>query len=799
MDLVEALCHESFYGTPLELLTADKIFRRTVHNTKGWKQWLKGNQISEKNMEKLIKLITNTVERLGLESTEPRLWSAMFHESAVPDSKWGADYFPDLVLLKLLEKAANDGRITWKDIMAVMEIKASAAHKADAERQIARYVQCIFNAQPGRRFVIALIVLGTMVTLWIFDRSGAICCEPFDMNDQPERFLRIILSTLYMKEEHLGYDHTIYRKPGNDEDLFITVDKIEYKIKCIYQEPGIKGRGTTCYEGETLEKKSRVVIKDSWVDAARERTEVEILEELNAKPEEKLSTPDGVRVIPKIVAHEIVKTHRPCPIGGKEIEVNDSTSIFREHLVEVIDGKQKWAWTSKEKKDKTEIRHHYRVVMTPFGSRLENFESMKGLMRAFRDIVHALRILHEARVLHRDISYRNILLHMHEGQLRGLLIDYDYAVSLNRTSSEAIAERTGTVPFMAIDRLEDKPDTAHCLHHDLESLYYVLCWMSTLYAGPHNLRRPFVKSVLPYRKTAVAVWNGEGSDNNSGFQSIQFSKSHYSIPKNFRKMLEQFSPYFRKTDSCMKHLRRLLFEPKVDLEDPDDAAGYEAMKSRLMAALSKCKSSDPSYPALVKDFERIPIVMRPPEVILHSFCFAFEKMEDDEILQDEVTPKVDTEGDIEYQEIGPRHLRDLNEYVVPGVAEDIELGGEAEETLDESIGASMGNATFSGTLNLSLAASSTKVNSASYQNKRKTTEDFEAGRPSLKRSKNHPTSGVLEGKLPRISGNSGKRISGRQEFETPTSTGIRRSARLKTASKTSGTRRIRGMEDLEML
>ena len=54
----------------------------------------------------------------------------------------------------------------------------------------------------------------------------------------------------------------------------------------------------------------------------------------------------------------------------------------------------------------------------------------------------AIRILHKNGIVHRDISFRNILLYNHSGVPRGLLIDYDYAVSIERAETTAIAERT---------------------------------------------------------------------------------------------------------------------------------------------------------------------------------------------------------------------------------------------------------------------------------------------------------------------------------------------------------------------
>ncbi|KLO10682.1 hypothetical protein SCHPADRAFT_999374 [Schizopora paradoxa] len=289
-----------------------------------------------------------------------------------------------------------------------------------------------------------------------------------------------------------------------------------------------------------------------------------------------------------------------------------------------------------------ELRSHRRLL-APLLSNLENFTSLRGLMQAFRTVVEVLRMLSRIGALHRDINFRSILLLEHERDLQGLLIDYDYADS---TNIEATAERTGTLPFKAIAHLDDRSETPHSLRHDLESLYYVLCWMSTLYAGPRATRRSFVKSVLPYRKTAVAEWNGKGTDNNISLRNILYLKYYSSSFEGFYKMQEQFSSYFRSIDGCMKNLRRILFDSSIDARNSDKVAKKERLLSRLIAELNDCTSSEPAYAAAVESFEDIPICMRPPEVLLDSFSLVFLKAEDK--LRAEMDPEEDTERKVEY-------------------------------------------------------------------------------------------------------------------------------------------------------
>jgi len=84
-------------------------------------------------------------------------------------------------------------------------------------------------------------------------------------------------------------------------------------------------------------------------------------------------------------------------------------------------------------------------------------------------------------IFHRDISVNNMMYRKKDGKVFGVLNDYDLAIfeSSNAPSSKA---RTGTKPFMAIDLL-GSPTDVHRYRHDLESMFYVIVYITTRY---HN-------------------------------------------------------------------------------------------------------------------------------------------------------------------------------------------------------------------------------------------------------------------------------------------------------------------------
>lgn len=64
-----------------------------------------------------------------------------------------------------------------------------------------------------------------------------------------------------------------------------------------------------------------------------------------------------------------------------------------------------------------------------------------------------------------------------DGKVCGVLNDFDHVIPAGDPNSNSSRQRTGTVPFMAIDILNESPPPVHLYRHDLESLYYVLVWV----------------------------------------------------------------------------------------------------------------------------------------------------------------------------------------------------------------------------------------------------------------------------------------------------------------------------------
>ncbi|KAJ2505769.1 hypothetical protein H4217_009165 [Coemansia sp. RSA 1939] len=145
------------------------------------------------------------------------------------------------------------------------------------------------------------------------------------------------------------------------------------------------------------------------------------------------------------------------------------------------------------------FRAHKRLVMSPVGEPLKTAKSFDELIAVLADAM----LCHDAvwrhcGILHRDISDNNILVVRQGERVRGLLIDFDNAIT-NREQSATRPGRTGTFPFMSINNLENEgvPRTAL---DDWESLLYVLCFYATVGLECIGRREKSDRERLPIRK-----------------------------------------------------------------------------------------------------------------------------------------------------------------------------------------------------------------------------------------------------------------------------------------------------------
>lgn len=107
----------------------------------------------------------------------------------------------------------------WEDVRVIGE-HTESNDPGKKFLQVARYARSVFSAQLRRQFVHAFIFFNTKMELHVFNRSGTYSMEPFDIHEEPERFIRVISGYCMMNDEELGLDTFIERNGGRE---FVTV------------------------------------------------------------------------------------------------------------------------------------------------------------------------------------------------------------------------------------------------------------------------------------------------------------------------------------------------------------------------------------------------------------------------------------------------------------------------------------------------------------------------------------------------------------------------------------------------
>lgn len=165
----------------------------------------------------------------------------------------------------------------WSKVQYIIEIKKSFHdHAAFTKKCIPDVLNkgfCQLHTQIDRRFSIVVTITGTQVRVSVCDRGGVIHTDPFDYNEHPELFLRLIMGLSFADDIYLGRDPSI--KQESNGNWYITVNEKKYEIlDKFWRAAMISGRATTCLRCRSLDDNKIYVIKDGWIIASRLPTEV---------------------------------------------------------------------------------------------------------------------------------------------------------------------------------------------------------------------------------------------------------------------------------------------------------------------------------------------------------------------------------------------------------------------------------------------------------------------------------------------------------------------------------------------
>ncbi|KAG1895329.1 uncharacterized protein F5891DRAFT_984273 [Suillus fuscotomentosus] len=374
-----------------------------------------------------------------------------------------------------LESAAkkSKGNHDDKDADADAAVDADADADLDVTVQTGLYAAEMFAANLAANYLLNIIVVDDVAWIWYYDRQGIIQCSGINFIQDLPRFM-VLLYALQRFDLHdwgRNKDFLPIEVEGklchefriNDEKL----GEVDLLLHTSHDERvthyGLQGRATNVVPvtSEALTKKygkfeDGMVAKIFWGEASR------------------TSEPEILKKVEEIAKrHATVQGHVPELLWHHTF--TNPTSAIREAL------------------DVPEPTTGSRVLYILVFRKLFPITQLHGkeLFDVWRQCILCHVTLWKEGVYHRDVSPGNLMWYWRGDKRIGVLNDYDLS-SLADDPGPRGNERTGTVPFMALDLLTkegQRGEVKHLYRHDLESFMWCFAWISLRYKNGAPLPR----------------------------------------------------------------------------------------------------------------------------------------------------------------------------------------------------------------------------------------------------------------------------------------------------------------------
>ncbi|CEJ94306.1 hypothetical protein VHEMI09846 [[Torrubiella] hemipterigena] len=377
----------------------------------------------------------------------------------------------------------------------------------------------VFFAQPLRYSLHGILVYGDVVELWVFDRSGMYCSEPFSLRDDYALLVSIVRVYANKTDEELGVGAVLAK---DDVGNYIAAAAAAHNRRLYLEDEAFVDRGKffgdglLCYRAKHANQDDWThVVKLKWRDA-------------NNKPEEDVFNYIQSKMCPGR------SSLQPPSQRCKDLSSDPL------HEDPGIKGLLRFA---KEGEHFFTPRILTHLVFTPLGRPLHTWRSILELLTVLWDGIEAHRsLLWDPHVLHRDISGGNIIIIIRSagGTSQGVLIDLDRAMNLDIEHPKG-GHFTGTRLFTAIGLLTSD---AHTYRHDLESFFYLFIWLVICQGEEH----------LP-EASETKAWAHDDRFESANARRRDMKKDRFQL------VLEQFDAKYEDLKDLTWRLRAALFRP----------------------------------------------------------------------------------------------------------------------------------------------------------------------------------------------------------------------------------------------
>lgn len=450
------------------------------------------------------------------------------------------------LLLTMPTSPASNVQTIWDHVQVIGQFcHRGCVSYQDGLLRLCRSAYQVFARQPTRLFLHGFYIRGSLIELWVFDRSGLYCSDLFDIQKDFIQFLSTFLSYQRMTDQGLGKSNIIETDEGGsyvvlDSAARPSLGKLYLESQPIASRQNLVGTGTTCYRARMPDSdRWNYVLKFKW-RWARDRPEDELLKLAKKKCvwgaisldyyneiESTANLRRGLRWGTHRKFAEMRFRERDGNIDGQRQEATGSGDGLVEYTEETDNFFQNRILAC--------------IVTSPVGRPLHTFQSLLELLQVLRDAIKCHRSLYyDAKILHQDVSPGNIIIldGQDEGKPQGVLIDLDSAIELAE-GTETGPEITGTRPFMAIGVLKSE---RHTYRHDLESFLYVFLW--TMITNHTN---------NPSETSKLRQWS------NGDWDELAVRKSLDMNQDGFQTILDEFPPEFHSLKPLAENLRRVIF------------------------------------------------------------------------------------------------------------------------------------------------------------------------------------------------------------------------------------------------